>query len=417
MAGTLGTRLGQPLVGLMVERGECGDSREIAMEIYTVKERPAPAYPTPVLFKGSPGPDDDYWDTLAGAITDTVREPLLILDANLRVITASLSFYRAFELKPQDVQGEPLYDLADRAWDFPDMHRLLDNVGREHSLMETCDVERVFPGVGRRALVMNARKVTNERTSRAAVLLAVEDVTERQTQENTQERQQQYSAMMETELRASQDREEALRREMQEAAQQQIAMGREFEHRLVNGLQIISSLLSVQSRRVANTEASEQLMIAASRVAALGRVHRRLHLLDNQAKVEFREYLQHLCEDLSGLLCESAGDCAILVSGDDAEIPTAHAIPLGFVVNELITNGVKYAKGDIRVRFETSPQGHALSIEDDGAGLPAEFDPKRSKGLGMSIVLSQVKQIGGELQIQPGSKGRGTRFTVTFPSS
>jgi len=238
-------------------------------------------------------------------------------------------------------------------------------------------------------------------------VLAMDDVTTRQ---------QQHTAILETELRAAQDREAALRHEMQEAAQQQLAMAHEFEHRLVNGLQIISSLLSVQSRRVANPEASEQLAIAASRVSALGRVHRQLHILDNQAKVEFRQYLQQLCEDLSGLLCDPTGDCTVLVSGEAAEIPTARAIPLGFIVNELITNCVKYAKGDIRVRFEPSPLGHALSIEDSGAGLPAGFDPKRSKGLGMSIVLSQVKQIGGELDIQPGTNGRGTRFTVRFRS-
>ena len=134
--------------------------------------------------------------------------------------------------------------------------------------------------------------------------------------------------------------------------------------------------------------------------------------------MEFKRYLEHLCEDLSRLLCEKSGDCAILVEGTNAEIPTAFAIPLGFIVNELITNSAKYAKGNITVRFETTAPGcHSLSVSDGGPGLPADFDPGGSKGLGMKIVQALVKQIGGELHISTGDDGRGTRFAVTFSSA
>ena len=91
------------------------------------------------------------------------------------------------------------------------------------------------------------------------------------------------------------------------------------------------------------------------------------------------------------------------------------AIPLGFIVNELITNSAKYAEGHVTVRIEaTSPTDRSLSVVDDGPGLPAGFKPADSKGLGMKIVLSLVKQIGGELHILPGDNGRGTRFKVSF---
>jgi two-component system, sensor histidine kinase PdtaS len=218
-----------------------------------------------------------------------------------------------------------------------------------------------------------------------------------------------------TELQAALAREAALRREMGDLAQRQVMLAQEFEHRLINGLQIISSLLSLQSRAAKTTEAADQLAIAATRVAALGRVHRRLHLLDHQDRVEFKRYLENLCEDLSRLLCEESGDCAILVEGANDEIPTVFAIPLGFIVNELITNSVKYAKGNIIVRFETTAPGrHSLSVSDGGAGLPAGFDPDGGKGLGMKIIGALVKQIGGELHISTGDDGRGARFTVAF---
>ena len=220
---------------------------------------------------------------------------------------------------------------------------------------------------------------------------------------------------LKTELQASRAREDVLLREKSDLSQRQVLLAQEFEHRLINGLQVVVSLLSLQSRTATTPEATAQLMIAAQRVAALGRVHRTLHLLDHQDKVEFKQYLQHLCADLSGLLFEQGTGHAILVEGADCEIPTALGIPLGFIVNELITNSAKYAKGNITVRVETTlPACHALSVSDDGPGLPAGFDPAKSKGLGMKIVLSLVKQIGGELHISSGDNGRGTCFRVTF---
>lgn len=223
-----------------------------------------------------------------------------------------------------------------------------------------------------------------------------------------------YEALA-AELEAALAREDACLREKNELSERQVMLAQEFEHRLVNGLQLIVSLLSLQSRTATTPEATDQLMIAARRVASLARVHRRLHLLDHQDRVEFKEYLQHLCEDLSGLLFQEGSGYAIVVEGTKTEIPTTLAIPLGFIVNELVTNSAKYAEGHITVRIEaTSPTDRLLSVIDDGPGLPAGFKPTDSKGLGMKIVLSLVQQIGGELRILPGDNGRGTRFTVKF---
>ena len=217
------------------------------------------------------------------------------------------------------------------------------------------------------------------------------------------------------ELREALDREQVLLQEKHELSERQVMLAHEFEHRLVNGLQLIVSLLSMQSRTATTPEAADQLKIAARRVAALGRVHRRLHLLDLQDHVEFKDYLQHLCEDLSGLLVQDGSGYAIVVEGANVEIPTTMAIPLGFIVNELITNSAKYAEGHVSVRIEaTSPTDRSLSGVDDGPGMPAGFKPEDSKGLGMKIVLSLVQQIGGTLSILPGDNGRGTRFLVKF---
>jgi two-component system, sensor histidine kinase PdtaS len=212
-------------------------------------------------------------------------------------------------------------------------------------------------------------------------------------------------------------REEGWLREKSELLRRQDMLAQEFEHRLINSLQIIVSLLSLQSR-TASPEAAAQLKVAAGRVASFGRVHQRLHLLDHQESVEFKQYLQRLCEDLSGLLFQGETGHTIRVVGPRMDIPTVFAIPLGFIVNELVINSAKHARSNITVRLQTMPPaGHVLSVLDDGPGWPAGFDPAESKGLGMRLIGSLVKQIGGELKIGPGQDGSGACSTVTFGAS
>jgi two-component sensor histidine kinase len=221
---------------------------------------------------------------------------------------------------------------------------------------------------------------------------------------------------MEAELGAALARERSLLRERTELLDRQNLLAREFDHRLLNSLQLIASLLSLQSR-TATPEAAAQIIIAARRVAAFGRVHHRLHLLDRQDRIELRQYLEGLCEDISGLVLVDRPGCTIRVEGVAAEIPTALAGPLGLIVNELITNAAKYADGNTTVRLkETSRFGYSLSVSDDGPGLPEGFVTADSKGLGMKIVESLVAQIGGKLCVTAGDNGRGACFTVTFGS-
>src|SRR2546423_13256640 len=215
-------------------------------------------------------------------------------------------------------------------------------------------------------------------------------------------------------LTASLLREKELLTEMSVLSQQQDLMAQEFDHRLGNSLQMIVSLLSLQSLAAPTPEAADQLTIAAGRVAAFGRVHRRLHFLDRQKNVEFKQYLRTLCVDIADLILQKGARRAVAVDGADITLPTALGIPLGFLVAESITNSVKYATGDIIVRIQTSAPTVLLSISDDGPGLPPDFDPMKQKGLGMKLIQSLTKQIGGTLQFAPAERERGTRLTVSF---
>lgn len=220
---------------------------------------------------------------------------------------------------------------------------------------------------------------------------------------------------VEADLREVLAREKVLLDQKDELIRHKDLMSRESDHRLMNGLQMVSSLLSLQSREAKNTKAAEQLRIAATRVATIGSVHKRLHALDHVRTVELKQYLENLCQDMAGILPATGGENDLTVEGIAIEVPTAIGIPLGYIVSELVTNCAKYAPGKISVRLGITLGGrYELSVSDDGPGFPKRFDPKKSKGLGMKIVSSLVNQIGGQWLFGPNHPGRGARFTVLF---
>ncbi len=219
----------------------------------------------------------------------------------------------------------------------------------------------------------------------------------------------------EASLSASLARERLLVAQKDELIRHKDLLSRESDHRLMNGLQLVTSLLTMQSRLVSDENCAAQLRMAANRVAMIGSVHRSLHALDNIESVDLTAYLTGLCKDMAAMLATNSNANALAVEGIALKVPSAIGIPLGFVVSELVTNSAKYAPGKIAVRVGADPKGgYALSVTDRGKGLPKDFDPTKTKGLGMRIVMSLIKQIGGTLRFSSREGMRGTRFTVHF---
>jgi two-component system, sensor histidine kinase PdtaS len=219
----------------------------------------------------------------------------------------------------------------------------------------------------------------------------------------------------ESRLREALAREETLLCQKDELIQQQAVLSQESDHRLLNSVQMIVSLLSLQARASENAEVAAQLAAAADRIATIGRIHRRLHSLDRVQTFALKQYIEDLCRDFSMMLASDRPERVIVVGGIEIELPAVTAIPLGFIANELITNATKYGTGRIMVRLQRNPEkGYALSVANEGPALPEAFDPYAGKGLGMRIVRSLVKQIGGELRIGRGDRNQGARLTVLF---
>jgi two-component sensor histidine kinase len=147
----------------------------------------------------------------------------------------------------------------------------------------------------------------------------------------------------------------------------------------------------------------------------IARIHHRIHSYDGVQVIEFRKFLEDFARDFSAMLSSNECPEQVLVEGVEINLPVTTAIPLGFIVSELITNAAKYGNGRIAVRLQPDPaHGYALSVSNNGPALPEGFDPAASKGLEMKIIQSFARQIGAELRIGRSNDGEGARFTVLF---
>jgi PAS domain S-box-containing protein len=117
-------------------------------------------------------------------VINTVREPLITLDRDLRVVTANRSFYEFFKVKPEETVGQLIYDLGNKQWDIPKLRELLENILPQKTTFDDYEVEHVFSTIGRRIMLLNARQIEQEPSKERIILLAIEDITERKELEN-----------------------------------------------------------------------------------------------------------------------------------------------------------------------------------------------------------------------------------------
>ena len=196
-------------------------------------------------------------------------------------------------------------------------------------------------------------------------------------------------------------------------AQAEIASS-EVDHRAMNSLQFVASLLQLQSRASASPEVTQQLRAAANRVLSVARVHRTFSTQEAAGRVPIAAHLRRLCEELS----TSVGSEIRLEGADEVDVPKEQVLPIGLIVNELATNARKHAGDPITITFHRLAEGeYELCVLDEGPGLPAGFDVAATGGLGlgMKVVNALVAQLQGRLTAHPNPVGRGACFKVVFP--
>ena len=188
----------------------------------------------------------------------------------------------------------------------------------------------------------------------------------------------------------------------------------------MNSLNILSSLLDVQRRYVVDPAAKEHLANARDRIIAMGTVYRHLYQAHTLEYVEFSEFLNTICNSSETAYVRSS-KLSIEVEAEPLQLSGEHAIALGMLTHELITNALKHAYSDgvaghIKVILKHNDNGIIeLRFSDNGRGLPDNFQIETTTSLGMKIIASTVGQLGGNLEIN--RLEPGTEFVIRLPSS
>jgi two-component sensor histidine kinase len=329
--------------------------------------------------------------SLEEAIVDTVREPLIVLDEALRVVVASRSFYGAFRATRRETEARPLYELGNGQWDIPALRKLLEEIIPHHTTIEGFEVEHDFPIIGRKIMLLNARKIFYEGNNSRSLLVAIEDVTERH----------------------------ALEREKDELLRQKDLLLQEMNHRVNNSLQIIASILLLKAHTVQSEDTRRHLQDAHGRVMAVATVQEQLHPSPFGAQIETRTYLTRLCESLAASMIVDDQPVSIRVEAGEGSTTSEQAVSMGLIATELVINALKHAfpgdaKGTIVVGFEATASAWRLAVSDDGVGISRGLpDAPVRIGLGTSIVEALTRQLGGRLTTAAASPG--TTVSVTVP--
>ena len=322
-------------------------------------------------------------NSLAMALVESSKAPLLLLDNEVVVIGASGSFCNAFNLDPSTIANRRLADLGAGEWDVPQLNSLLRATIGGAAEIDAYEMDLVRKGRDTCRLILSAHKLDYFDTEKVRVVLAATDVTA---------------------SRLAEAQKDALVREKQVLLQ-------ELQHRVANSLQIIASVLMQSARRVQSEETRVHLHDAHSRVMSIATLQKQLAVTQLKS-VELRTYFDDLCRSISASMIAEPNKLVLEAVVDDTTTNSDVSVSMGLIVTELVINAIKHAFPDhvvgskIIVSFAAHERGWLLSVSDNGAGMPVGKD-HGIPGLGTGIVEALSKQLEATVSIldaKPGTR-------------
>lgn len=212
--------------------------------------------------------------------------------------------------------------------------------------------------------------------------------------------------------------------EIKNALKEKEIMLKEIHHRVKNNLQIIYSLMRLQENYLKNKESQEYFRDTAHRIRSMGIIHENLYHSEYLSRINFIDYINSLKDELLRLYRKGSEDVSITIaSKPDKDKDTGlyldidTAIPCGLIINELISNSLKYAfpggrKGEISIAFfQDEQRRYTLIVGDNGIGVPGDFDIYDSNSLGLELVIALIEQLGGTIDVE---KDTGLKYTIKF---
>lgn len=205
---------------------------------------------------------------------------------------------------------------------------------------------------------------------------------------------------------------------IKQSLQEKEVLLKEVHHRVKNNLQVISSILNLQSSYVKDENTLEILKESQNRIKSMSFIHESLYQTKNFSSIDFSDYILNLSKNLVHSYRVYNDQVDLKLDIDKVYLNLDQAIPCGLIVNELVSNSLKYAfpegrSGEIRINLSAQGKEVMLNVADTGIGLPRDFDYRNTDSLGLQLVVTLVEQLDGEIDLRTG-KGEGTKYLITF---
>ncbi|MFZ0441806.1 MAG: histidine kinase dimerization/phosphoacceptor domain -containing protein [Methanobacterium sp.] len=207
-----------------------------------------------------------------------------------------------------------------------------------------------------------------------------------------------------------------IEKKLEKALEEKDMLMKETYHRVKNNLMVISSLLNLQSRYIKDKDTKNIFKESQNRAKSMAMIHEKLYRSGDLKNLNFTEYIENLSNDLYRTYTIDKSLVNLELDIEDIKLDVEISVPLGLILNELLTNSLKHAfpegtGGVIKVDMHRYDGGYKLSVSDNGRGFPQDLDYRNTATLGMLIVNSLTEQIDGELSLD---RSKGTKFTVKF---
>ena len=190
----------------------------------------------------------------------------------------------------------------------------------------------------------------------------------------------------------------------------------EIHHRVKNNMQIISSILNLQTFFIEDKDSKQALNDCRNRVRSMGFIHEKLYQSGDFSQIKMEDYVKTLSREIFKTYSVSSERVKLEINISDIKLDINQAIPTGLIINELLTNSIKYAfpnrKGMVEIVMKEMDGLIHLEVKDNGIGFPPDFDIIKSETLGLQLVSNLVKQLGGTITLE---RSRGTHFLIEFP--
>jgi PAS domain S-box-containing protein len=211
------------------------------------------------------------------------------------------------------------------------------------------------------------------------------------------------------------DAHEKAEKEILASLEEKEVLLREIHHRVNNNMQIISSLLNIQSNYTDDPETNHVLRDSRNRIRSMAMIHEKLYISNKLSKIDFSGYVKSITSNLLQNPEVNPDLIKINVDVDEFSIGMETAVPMGLIINELVTNSIEHAfpqgEGNINLNLHKNGETFILTVRDNGLGLPEGLDPKKVKTLGLSLVNSLVEQLNGSMEVEV---EHGTTFKISF---